>query len=262
VTDPSLSFGAAADLYDRIRPSYPVEAVTWALTGAAGPAASSGGSGVGPAVPVDPSVRVVDLGAGTGILTRVLRDLGLAPVPVEPDAAMREKLERATPGVTALAGSAEAIPLPDASVDAVLAAQAYHWFDPETAHAEIARVLRPGGVFAPLWNIRDPDVPWLAALSQVLAEAGRAHAGLLERPDFGPRFGPVRQASLRHAVDCTPDGLLELVHSRSYYLAADAGGRGRVDAAVRALTREHPDLAGRDSFPLPYRTEVYRAVRR
>ena len=248
MTDPSLSFGAAADLYDRIRPSYPAEAVTWALSGAA--------------APVDPSLRVVDLGAGTGILTRVLCGLGLAPVPVEPDAAMRDRLARTTPGVIALAGTAETIPLPDASVDAVLAGQAYHWFDTDRAHAEIARVLRPGGVFAPLWNIRDPDVGWLVALSRTLDGAGRTHAGLLEHPDFGPGFGPVRRENFRHTVDCTPARLLELVHSRSYYLAADAATRKRVDAAVRALTREHPDLAGRDSFPLPYRTEVYRAARR
>lgn len=245
MTDPAQSFGAAADLYDEVRPSYPADALTWAVGDAARPGAA-----------------VVDLGAGTGILTRALRDLGHTPVPVEPDPAMRDRLERATPQVRARAGSAEAIPLPDGSVDAVLAGQAYHWFDRDAAHAEIARVLRPGGVFAPLWNIRDPDVPWLAALSDLLDGAGREHAGLLEHPDFGPWFGPVESASFRHDVPCDPDRLLDLVRSRSYYLTADAAGRERVDAAVRALTREHPDLAGRESFPLPYRTEVYRAVRR
>jgi SAM-dependent methyltransferase len=244
VSDHALSFGSAADLYDRVRPSYPAEAVSWALGGQ-----------------VDPAATVVDLGAGTGILSRVLRGLGVTPVPVEPDPQMRGRLERATPGVAAHAGSAEAIPLPDGGADAVLAAQAYHWFDRDRAHAEIARVLRPGGVFAPLWNIRDPDTPWLDALSTVLGEAGREHAAVLAEPDFGPRFGPVTGRVFRHEVPCSPRLLLELVRSRSYYLVADDATRRRVDAMVADLTRAHPDLAGRDSFPLPYRTEVYRAVR-
>src|SRR6266550_2633842 len=96
-----------------------------------------------------------------------VNDLGLdhEVVPVEPDEAMRARLARSTPGVTPLAGSAERIPLPDTSVDAVVAGQSYHWFDPEPAHREIARVLRPGGVFAPVWNIRDESEPWVAALS-------------------------------------------------------------------------------------------------
>src|SRR5262245_61990756 len=130
-----LSFGPAADRYDQARPSYPPAALTWAL-----------GTEVR---------RVVDLGAGTGILTRVLVDLGHEVVPVEPDAGMRRRLADVTPGTQAVDGTAERIPLPDASVDAVVAGQAYHWFDTERAHPEIARVLRPGGVFAPLWNIRD-----------------------------------------------------------------------------------------------------------
>src|SRR5947207_8421972 len=130
-----LSFGVAADLYDEMRPTYPPDAVRWAL-------------GERPR-------RVVDLGAGTGILTRALLDLGHEVVPVEPDPGMRDRLGRATPGLTALAGSAERIPLPDGSADAVLAGQAYHWFEPEPAHREVARVLAPGGVFAPIWNVRD-----------------------------------------------------------------------------------------------------------
>src|SRR2546421_7759509 len=125
-----LSFGPAADLYDQVRPSYPQQALVWAL-------------GEAPR-------KVVDLGAGTGILTRVIRALGHEVLPVEPDEAMRARLAASTPGTTPLAGRAEAIPAPDGSVDAVMAGQAYHWFDRDPAHREIARVLRPGGVFAPV----------------------------------------------------------------------------------------------------------------
>src|SRR6266516_2596897 len=140
------SFGAAADLYDRIRPSYPPEAVRWLLG--------------------DEPRRVVDLGAGTGIFSRVLASLGHEVLAIEPDEGMRAKLASTSPGVTALPGSAESIPLADESVDAVVAAQAYHWFDHDAAHAEIARVLRPGGVFGPVWNVRDESVDWVAELTR------------------------------------------------------------------------------------------------
>ncbi|HEY1178985.1 MAG TPA: class I SAM-dependent methyltransferase, partial [Phytomonospora sp.] len=136
----ALSFGQAADAYDAIRPTYPREAVTWAL-------------GAKP-------VTVADLGAGTGILSRLLADEGHHVIAVDPDEQMLDALRAKSPAVAdARTGDAEHIPLADGSVDAVTAGQAYHWFDPERAHPEIARVLRPGGVFVPIWNIRDGSVP-------------------------------------------------------------------------------------------------------
>jgi SAM-dependent methyltransferase len=231
-----LSFGPAADRYDQTRPSYPPAALTWAL-----------GTEVR---------QVVDLGAGTGILTRVLRDLGHDVVPVEPDAEMRRRLAHSTPGVTPLDGSAERIPLPDASVDAVVAGQAYHWFDTERAHPEIARVLRPGGVFAPLWNIRDDSVPWVARLSEIADDTRGNHAGQLPNPDFGPLFGSVTAKSFAHQVPMTAEGLVELIKTRSYYLVARPEKQAEVVARVRDLVCELPE-----PFPLPYHTAVYRARR-
>jgi SAM-dependent methyltransferase len=235
-----LSFGPAAELYDRVRPSYPPAALRWQI----GPAGR----------------RVLDLGAGTGILTRVLRDLGHEVLPVEPDEAMRTRLAASTPGVTALAGSAERIPLPDGSVGAVVAGQAYHWFDLAPAHREIARVLVPGGVFAPLWNIRDESVPWVAALSEIADGAGRAdggvHNGWLEH-DFGPEFGPIERELFPHEVPMTADGLVQLVASRSYYITATPDRRAAVDAQVRELAAGLPE-----TFPLPYVTVAYRSHRR
>jgi SAM-dependent methyltransferase len=235
-----LSFGPAAELYDRIRPTYPPAALEWAL-----------GS-----VPL----RIVDLGAGTGILTRVVRALGHEVLPVEPDEGMRERLSRSTPGVTPLAGRAEAIPVPDGSVDAVVAGQAYHWFELEPAHREIARVLRPGGVFAPVWNIRDESVPWVAALSEIADAAerpgGGLHDGWIEH-DFGPDFGPVERALFPHEVQMTADRLVELIASRSYYIKAPPERRAGIEAAVRALAADLPE-----TFPLPYGTVVYRSRRR
>ncbi|MBB5870744.1 SAM-dependent methyltransferase [Allocatelliglobosispora scoriae] len=242
-----LAFGAAASLYDRARPTYPAEALTWTFAPL----------GAGP-------LRVVDLGAGTGLLTRVLLAAGHEVIPVEPDAGMRAALAAATPGVTALAGSAEEIPLPDGSVDAVVAGTAYHWFVPERAHPEVARVLRPGGVFAPIWNDRDTTEDWTMKLAAIM----RSYRGSFERRHeldrtmtFGDLFGPVVKAEFRHAVPQTPQGLADLIASRSYYLVADEARRQEMLDDVAALCATHPDLAGRTAFDLPYVTAVYRAVR-
>jgi SAM-dependent methyltransferase len=241
----ALSFGAAADDYDRHRPGYPREAVAWAT-------------------PTDPG-RIVDLGAGTGILTRTLLALGHDAVPVEPDEAMRARLIRSTPGVTTLAGIAEAIPLQDASADGVVAGQAYHWFDPDRAHPEIARVLRPGGVFAPIWNRRDESVPWVAALTAIADDARGGPSGFHEDTPkiatLGLHFGPVELAVFRHASTHTADSLVAMMATRSYALTSTAARRAEILAAVRDLVGGHPDLAGQESFELPYVTVVYRAFR-
>ena len=146
------SFGAAAAAYAEHRPDYAQAAVRWALEPAPGP-------------------RVLDLGAGTGKLTATLVALGADVVAVEPDPAMLAELRRALPAVRALPGSAEAIPLPDASVDAVLAGNAMHWFDMAVAGPEIARVLAPGGILAGLWNVMDDRVDWVAGLARVSGSA-------------------------------------------------------------------------------------------
>jgi len=240
----ALSFGPAAERYDRLRPSYPADALRWAIG--------------------DPPARVLDLGAGTGLLSRALAALGHEVVPVEPDPAMRAQLTAASPGLTPLAGSAEQVPLPDASVDAAVAGQAYHWFDRAVAHPEIARVLRPGGRFAAIWNRRDESVPWVAELSTVTDDdtAGRGIREPSPAVDsFGPRFGPVEQASFHHTTSHTPDTLAGLIATRSYYLTAGADRQRELERRVHDLCTSHPDLAGRASFPLPYQTLVYRAVR-
>nr|BFF25084.1 hypothetical protein GCM10025732_30490 [Glycomyces mayteni] len=146
------SFGAAANAYAEHRPDYAQAAVRWALEPAPGP-------------------RVLDLGAGTGKLTATLIALGVDAVAVEPDPAMLAELRRSLPTVDARSGSAEAIPLPDASVDVVLAGNAMHWFDMALAGPEIARVLAPGGILAGLWNVVDDRVGWVAGLVRVSGSA-------------------------------------------------------------------------------------------
>ena len=144
----AASFARVADAYERARPGYPADAVLW-LAGE---------------TPCD----VVDLGAGTGKLTRSLAALGHHVVAVEPLAEMLDRLRAAVPGATAVVGSAESMPLPDASVDVVACAQAFHWFDPGPALAEMARVLRPGGRIALVWNVRDERVPWVDEMSDAM----------------------------------------------------------------------------------------------
>lgn len=280
-TDQALSFGAAAREYDAWRPSYPETAVAWAVSGdqAGGAAGASAGAtrdaGAAGATAPGSSTIVVELGAGTGILTRVLLGLGYRVIPVEPDAAMRERLTAVTSGAQALAGSAEAIPVADGAAGAVLAGQAYHWFDKRRAHPEIARVLRHGGVLAPIWNIRDESVPWVARLSEIAdgARSARDDArGGGEWPDgefqepmddrefgqlFGPLFGPVRRRVFRRSVPMTADGLVALMRTRSYYLVAAPEERAAMERQVRELAGELPE-----SFELPYITAVYRAARR
>ncbi|SDI27327.1 class I SAM-dependent methyltransferase [Nonomuraea jiangxiensis] len=232
-----LSFGEVADAYDKVRPSYPAQAMEWAL-------------GTAP-------VKVIDLGAGTGLLTRLLVGLGHEVTAVEPDPKMREKLSERVPGCVVLAGSAEEIPLADGVADAVVAGQAYHWFDPEPAHAEVARVLRPGGVFAPLWNLRDESVEWVARLSRLIHEFRQSEMDrVLSGTEFGDAFGPVECREFQHSRPHTPASLLALVRSRSWYLTATQDRRQQMDDAVRTLTEDLPP-----AFDLPYVTRVYRAAR-
>ena len=155
----AVVFGQVADVYHRSRPGYPAEAVEW-LVG-------------------NTPRRVLDLGAGTGKLTAALVAAGHEVVAVEPSAQMLAILRTNVPDVDAREGRAEAIPVPDADVDAVVVAQAFHWFDHALAVPEIARVLRPGGRLALAWNLRDTTAPWVAELSRVI---GSADANLAEVP--------------------------------------------------------------------------------
>lgn len=238
-----LSFGPAAAVYDRTRPEYPAAAIRW-LVG-------------------DRPCRVLDLGAGTGKLTRGLRALGHDVVAVDPDDGMLAALSLIGPEVPALLGTAEQIPLPAASVDAVVAGQAYHWFGGDAAHAEIARVLRPGGPFGPLWNVRDDRVAWVAELSRLIGsseDTWTAWRG--EPPELGPLFGPVEEhtSGLTQTLDLA--GLQGLVASRSYVLTLPKDERQAVLDRVAELTRTHPDLRGRDTVELAYVTHAFRAAKR
>lgn len=228
------SFARAADLYERARPGYPDDAVRW-LAGAA---------------PRD----VVDLGAGTGKLTAALVALGHHVTAVEPLAEMRARLEERLPGVRSLAGSAESLPLSDASADVVTVAQAFHWFDHGPALAEIARVLRPGGVLAIAWNVRDEREEWVARLSEVIGAEHMGPARVEEALRVGGRFAPPEHAVFAHATPLDRDGLRDLVRSRSHFIVRDDAERAAILARIDALFDES---AGPDGLALPYVVECY-----
>ncbi|KAA0099454.1 class I SAM-dependent methyltransferase [Mycolicibacterium sp. P1-5] len=233
----SLSFGSEAAAYERGRPSYPPEAIDWLLP---------------------PGVRdVLDLGAGTGKLTTRLVERGLDVVAVDPLAEMLELLSSALPDTPALLGTAEQIPLPDNSVDAVLVAQAWHWFDPERAVAEVARVLRPGGRLGLVWNARDERLGWVKDLGHII---GHENAQFNETTTVPEPFNDVEHRRVEWTSYLTPQALIDLVASRSYCITSPADVRTQTLDEVRELLNTHPALANSTGLALPYITVGIRAT--
>lgn len=246
------SFGAVAQAYAEYRPDYPADAVRWCTAPA--------GGDIG-------SLRVLDLGAGTGKLTALLARLGADVTAVEPDAAMLAELRRQLPAVRALAGSAEEIPLAGGSVDAVLCGQALHWFNLERALPEIARVLVPGGTLGGLWNSDDDRVGWVAGLQEAAEGAAspslsrrRSEAASWGAGQFGQAlFAATDRAEFPNAQRLTADSLVSLIGTHSQVLVMEPGDRDRLLAKIRGYLASRPETAG--EFELPMVTSVIRAVR-
>jgi SAM-dependent methyltransferase len=236
---PYTAFREVAGAYERGRPGYPVEAVSW-LVG-------------------EEPRDVVDLGAGTGKLTRALVVLGHRVTAVEPLEEMRAELEAVLPDVHAAAGSAEAIPLPDVSADVVTSAQAFHWFDHSKALPEIARVLRPGGRLALVWNSRDDRDPWTARLSAIIGNETIQEWDVIPVLEEGGLFDRVERAQFSHEQGLDRDGLLDLVLSRSYLAKLPPAER---EPVLDAVGRLYDETAGAAGVRLPYVTECFRAERR
>jgi SAM-dependent methyltransferase len=228
------SFGSAAHIYERGRPPYPDAALDWLLP-AGGP-------------------RVLDLGAGTGKLTRGLVARGLDVIAVDPSAAMLAELRRMVPGVPTHLGTAEAVPLPDGAVDVVLMAQAWHWVEPKRAVPEIARVLSPGGRLGVLWNLRDDSSEWVRRLEEIIGGPDSD-----QHTEIGPPFGPVETHDVRWTHRLGPDALLDMVASRSRVILLPTVERAALLAQVRQLMVTHPGLVGRTEFELPLVTHCARA---
>ena len=240
-------FGAGAAAYEQGRPSYADDVVAWLVD----------------RLGIAPGRAVVDLAAGTGKLTRLLAATGADLIAIEPVDAMREQLVQACPGVDAINGTAESIPLPDESVDALTVAQAFHWFDPAVALAEIARVLRPGGGLGIAFNERDTREPWVADLSKLIRWDEREQwrvpytvevdwAEVID--EHGPQFGPAERYDSTYLQPMDADTMVQRVLSTSYIARLPGADQAALADKVRDLVAplgEH--------FELPYVSVAYAA---
>ena len=241
------SFGSVATAYAQHRPAYPDQAVAWALE-----SLTNGG-------------RVLDLAAGTGKLTETMLRCGVpatAVLAVEPDHGMRAELSRRLPEITVRPGSAEQIPAQAGTMDAVLVGQAFHWFAPDQALGEIARVLRPGGVLAVLSNDEDDSVDWVVELTEAIQAAwpgDRVGGRPVDVPEH-PAFNGLEQCQFRWRWPRTIDSLLETVSTRSWALTGLSDQRADALVAVRRFLEQHP-ATREGAFELPMRTQVLRKTR-
>jgi len=252
-----MSFGAIAADYDRLRPSPPQEAVSWL-------------------VPAGCQIAV-DVGAGTGLLTRALARTVAHVFAVEPDERMRAVLHARSPDVTVLAGTGEEIPMPDASADGVFVSSAWHWMDPDRAAGEIGRVLRDGGRFGVIWTSRDRQVGWVreldslrepdqrsaaaadeAAPADEAADTTRPRQREVTLPQTG-LFGNIETASFSFSRPMTIDALIDMLATYSGLITASPQSRAAGLARARAVIQERfPDDGEID---VPMRAWCWRADR-
>lgn len=239
----SRSFGAAAGVYESGRPEYPREAVEWLLA---------------PVRSEERALRVADVGAGTGKLTRTLVEAGAEVVALDPDPHMLATLRGNVHAVPTFVGTGERMPLPDASLDAVTFGQAWHWVDPVPASREVARVLRSGGVLGLIWNVRDERVDWVERLTAIMhgsaAEAMIAEGG----PEARHPFPPFARRTWEWKRPITRAAFLDMVASRSYIITAEPDERERI---LREVGELYDEVGGGGGVALPYRTEAFRGIR-
>lgn len=241
----SRSFGTAASTYEAGRPDYPADAVAWMLQ---------------PVHESTRALRVADVGAGTGKLTRLVVERGAEVVAVDPDPGMLANLRENVAGVPTFVGTAESLPLPDAALDAVVFGQAWHWVDVPAASAEVARVLRSGGVLGLVWNIRDESVEWVRRLTEAMhgssAEELLAGAG----PAVAAPFPGLETRTWQWTRPMTRAALFAMARSRSYVITAEPSERARIEAALDALF-DDIGAVGDAVVDLPYVTHAFRSIR-
>ena len=244
-------YSKASARYEQGRPEYPEDLIGW-LERELG---------------LRCGMRVADLGAGTGKFTRLLARTGAQVVAIEPVDAMRERIGQAAPGAVVLGGTAEAIPLDDAAIDALVCAQAFHWFANDRALREIHRVLRPGGKLGLVWNVRDESSAWGAAITAIIApyegNVPRFHTGQWRLP-FEPKTmfdEPRRTVFAHHHVGSFEQVVIDRIMSVSFIAALPESEKAAVEARLRALPDAFPALRAAQ-IKFPYRTEAWLTTRR
>jgi SAM-dependent methyltransferase len=247
-------FQAAPEIYDRGRPEYPLDAVEHLLR----------------ELNVGPASTVVELGVGTGKFTRLLAasvPVGARVIAVEPVEGMRRKFSALLPSLELLAGSAESIPLAPEAANAVIAAQAFHWFDGPVALQEIHRVLQPGGKLGLIWNARDESVDWVAKLEELthVHEKGapRYRTGAWRRAfDRTELFTPLQVLHFQYTQVGGREMVIDRVASSSFIAVMPAAEKNQVLDQVRELLSAHPQTTGKDTIEFPYRTDVFWCAKR
>ncbi|HEY3833802.1 MAG TPA: class I SAM-dependent methyltransferase [Acidimicrobiia bacterium] len=248
----SGSFGEVASLYERYRPGPPIAAVEWMLP--------------------EGCASVADLGAGTGALTRLLVDRVGEVIAVEPDDRMREVLGEQVPGARPVAGRGDAMPLPDNSVNAVLASSSWHWMDVVPTLHEVARVLTPGGTLGAVWSGPDPDAAFMAQARAMMAPGAAASQGALaaavadesNRPPSGLiipdglPFDPPEEETFRFDVALTADDIIGLLATFSWIITLSEEQREKIYADARRLMREFLGLEGDATTDVGFRADTYR----
>ncbi|QHG65863.1 class I SAM-dependent methyltransferase [Pseudomonas putida] len=211
---------------------------------------------------INGQTRVVDLGAGTGKFTRLLLPLTDRLTAVEPVDAMRQEFAKCVPGIEVLAGTAQAIPLPAASADVVLCAQAFHWFANAQALAEIHRVLTPGGRLGLVWNVRDESVDWVAAITRIISpyegDTPRFHTGQWRTAFDGSGFSAPELTCFAHShLGSAETVIMDRILSVSFIASLAPADKAEVTRQLRELIQTHPALRGQETIAFPYQTQAY-----
>lgn len=240
----ATSFGAQTGNYESGRPEYPFDAVAWMLE----------------QMPHG-TRRIADVGAGTGKLTRALVAAPDAEVvAVDPDPTMLAALRDSVPGVPTYVGTAEQLPLPDASVDAVVLGQAWHWVDVDAASAEVGRVLRPGGVLGLIWNVRDERTDWVRRLTAIMHGSAAEEMLSGDGPAVSGPFAPLETQQWEWSRPMTRLQLHAMATSRSYVITASDEEKARVRRDMDALF-DDLGLSDDATIELPYVTRAFRTAR-
>lgn len=243
-------YTSASGNYQRGRPEYPEALAGW----------------LSESLGVQAGARVVDLGAGTGKFTKLLARTGATVTAIEPVEAMRARLSESLPGVTALAGTAEAIPLADGAADVIVCAQAFHWFANGQALREMHRVLRPGGRLGLIWNVRDESRDWVAEITRIITpyegDAPRYYKGTWKQPFEGQSlFGQLRKTVLPHShVGSFDEVVIDRNLSVSFIASLPKLEQDAVEARLRAMRERYEELR-EPTITFPYATEVWLAER-